>query len=135
MKNIDVLIVRILPFVVYAIIGINIVNAWNGNDGYPFNLLHSNSVIYASALFLISLANKKYHCIWDRAMYLFLILVPILNFIDAKTTIFYDIYVYFAVVFGLYIATGIATAYLAIRHLLKIRKLRKEKEFIHNGRR
>ncbi len=135
MKNIDVLIVRLLPFLLYVIVGVNMINAWNGIDGYPFNLFHSNSAIYAFALYLVSLSNKRYHCVWNRVMYVFLIVTPVLNFIDSCFEITHDVYVYFYIAWGLYIATGIATAYLAIRHLLKIRKLRKEKEFIHNGRR
>lgn len=63
MKGLDIFLVRFLPFVLYIQVGITILRALNGIDDYPFNLLHSNSAIYATVLFLISLSNKRYHCV------------------------------------------------------------------------
>lgn len=130
MKGVDVLIVRFLPFVLFAILCVNLICCWFRYetiiDTYD---LHSNSVIYALSLFLISLSNKKYHCVYNRAMYVFLIVLPIFNFIDATflicaTDLSYMITV--SVMFGL---TALITAYLAIRHFIQASKRR-----LDNGR-
>lgn len=129
MKGFDVFVVRFLPFVVYAIVCIQIINCWLGIDYYPFNLLHSNSAIYAGALFLISLANRRYHCIWNRAMYVFLIIVPIFNYLDGHFIFFEDVEAYLWVISATSILTALITAYLAIRHFIQASKRRLE-----NGR-
>lgn len=125
MKGMDVLVVRFLPFIIYAIVCVQIINCWLGIDYYPFNLLHSNSAIYASALFAISLANKKYHCVYNRAMYIFLIVVPIFNYLDGYFVFFEDVDAYLWVISIASILTALITAYLAIRHFLQgvIRKM------------
>lgn len=122
MKGIDVLVVRMLPFILFVIsVACSIYSCFNQCERC-FYYLHGNSVIYASALFLISLANKRYHCIWNRAMYLFLIIVPIINYIDAKYNIFPSSG--FAVLFVIVstILTAIITAYLAIKHFITLSK-------------
>lgn len=127
MKGLDILLVRFLPFVLFIQVGITIINACNGVDDYPFNLLHSNSAIYAFVLFLISLANKRYHCIWNRAMYAFLIAVPIFNYLDAVFNLVPDVEVYLLIIHIAYGATSLITAYLAIRHFVQISKRRMER--------
>lgn len=129
MKGLDILLVRFLPFVLFIQVGITIINAFNGIDDYPFNLLHSNSAIYAIVLFLISLSNKKYHCVWNRAMYAFLIFIPIFNFIDAVLNLFPEVETYFIIIYTTYGLTALITAYLAIRHFIQISKRR-----LSNGR-
>lgn len=129
MKGLDVLLVRFLPFILFIQVGITIINACNGVDDYPFNLLHSNSAIYATVLFLISLANKRYHCVWDRAMYAFLIFTPIFNFVDAVFNLVPDVNVYLLIIHITYGFTAIITAYLAIRHFVQMSKRR-----LDNGR-
>lgn len=119
MKKLDIFLVRFLPFVLYIQIGITIVRACNGIDDYPFNLLHSNSAIYAIVLFLISLSNRKYHCVWNRAMYAFLIFIPIFNFVDATFNLFPEIKTYFIIIYTTYFLTALITAYLAIRHFIQ----------------
>lgn len=124
MKGLDILLVRFLPFVLFIQVGITIINAFNGIDDYPFNLLHSNSAIYAIVLFLISLSNKKYHCVWNRAMYAFLIFIPIFNFFDAVFNIFPEVETYFIIIYTTYGLTALITAYLAIRHFVTTSKRR-----------
>lgn len=124
MKGLDVLLVRFLPFVLYIQVGITIVRAFNGVDDYPFNLLHSNSAIYALVLFLISLSNRKYHCVWNRAMYAFLIFIPIFNYVDAALNLFPEIATYFIIIYATYGLTALITAYLAIRHFIQASKRR-----------
>lgn len=126
MKGLDVLLVRFLPFVLFIQVGITIIFACNGVDDYPFNLLHSNSAIYASILFLISLANKRYHCAWNRAMYAFLIFIPIFNFLDAIFNLVPDVETYLLVLHTTYGVTSLVTAYLAIRHFIQMSKRRLE---------
>lgn len=127
MKGIDVLVVRFLPFVIYAIVCVQIINCWLGIDYYPFNLLHSNSAIYASALFMISLSNKKYHCIYNRAMYVFLIVIPIFNYLDGHFCFFEDINAYLWAISAASILTAITTAYLAIKHFVTMSRRRIER--------
>lgn len=124
MKGLDVFIVRFLPFILFVITGANSLLAINGIDITITYKLHSHSVLYAFGLLLISLANKKYHCVWNRAMYVYLILQPICNFCDSvfnfipieKTTIF-SAHI-------LWIATAVITAYLAIKHFVNASKRR-----------
>lgn len=127
MKGLDVLIVRFVPFLLYVIIGIQLWRCWLGIDYYPFNLLHSNSAFYSLALFLISLANKRYHCIWNRGMYLFLIATPIFNYLDAKFLIFENVDNYLIVIVTTYFLVLLITAYLAIRHFVQMSKRRLER--------
>lgn len=124
MKGIDILIVRLLPFVLFIIFGINLLCCWCQIDIFDFYETHSNSAIYALSLFLISLANKRYHCIWNRAMYVFLVVVPIFNYIDAKFWLFPFELLYLVSVSVLFGVTAIITAFLAIRHFVLMSKRR-----------
>lgn len=119
MKKADVFIVRFLPFLLFLQVGVTIILANKGIGDYPFNLLHSNSAIYALALFLISLSNRKYHCSWNRAMYAFLIIIPVFNFLDGLLNLIPEVEIYLLVVHIAYALTAIVTAYLAIRHFVK----------------
>ena len=116
LRGYDVLIVRLLPFFLFIDLGRIIYNSWNGIDTPHYHYFHSNSAIYASALFLISLANKHYHCVWNRAMYVFLIVTPILNYIEYKFEIIYDEQWYAWIITIAYGATALFTAYKAIKH-------------------
>lgn len=118
MRGYDVAIVRLLPFVLFIIIGIELFYCWTGGSEYPFCLLHSNSAIYATALYFISLANHHYHCVWNRAMYLFLIFTPVLNYLDAKIGLFDSVETYLWFISIIYILTAIITAYMAVKHFI-----------------
>ena len=124
MKGLDVLIVRLLPFVLFIILGVNIACCYCGLDVTVSYELHGNSALYALGLFLISLANKRYHCIWNRAMYVFLIFVPTLNFLDATFYFVPSDKVYLGLILGTYLLTIIITAFLAIRHFVLMSKRR-----------
>lgn len=120
MKKWDILVVRFLPFLLFVIFGLNIIFSFFGGYGLVPYEIHGNSSLYALGLFIISLSNKKYHCVWNRAMYLFLIIVPLFNYLEATLCLLptWDAYVY--VVSTAYILTAIATAYLAIRHFIQM---------------
>lgn len=126
MKGLDVFIVRFLPFILFIITGINIVCCANGIDIRDSYYLHSHSIIYAFAFFVVSLANKRYHCIWNRAMYLFLIIVPIINYLDKKIDFIPLNNIASVIIVVLYLSTIVATAYLAIRHFVQASKRRLE---------
>ena len=65
MKKIDVFLVRYLPIVMLIYIGLTVIYAWNG-IAMPFSVyIFSNSFIYSFVLFFVSLADKKYHCVWN----------------------------------------------------------------------
>ena len=124
MKGLDVFIVRFLPFILFVITGVNIICCSCGIDVRDCYYFHSHSAIYATGLFLISLCNKRYHCIWNRAMYLFLIVLPIINYLDVKIDFIPTNYWGFIFVMFLYIGTIVATAYLAIKHFVNASKRR-----------
>ena len=79
------------------------------------------------------------HCRYNRYMILFLILTPIINYLDKKFCIFPNELSYLIIVIGLYVATMVITAYLAIKHfkaasrLNKIRRLRNGNNNDNNG--
>ena len=124
MKGLDVFIVRFLPFILFLITGMNSLFAICGIDITVTYKLHSHSVLYALALLLISLSNSKYHCVWNRAMYAYLILQPICNFCDG---VFNFIPIEKATILSahiLWLITALVTAYLAIKHFVNASKRR-----------
>ena len=126
MKNLDVFVVRFLPFVVFSIIGVDIVFLIQGIDITDLYYLHSNSMLYASGLYAISYSNKRFHCRYNRYMLLFLIFTPIINYLEAKFFIFPSEHFYLSFVISLYATTMVITSYLAIDHFrlaIKRRKL------------
>ena len=126
MKNLDVLVVRFLPFVVFAIIGVDIVFLIQGIDITDLYYLHSNSMLYASGLYAISYSNKRFHCRYNRYMLLFLIFTPLINYLEAKFFIFPSEQIYLSFVISLYATTMVITSYLAVEHFrlaIKRRKL------------
>lgn len=125
MRNLDVLVVRFLPFVVFAIIGVDIVFLIQGIDITDLYYLHSNSVLYASGLYAISYSNKRFHCRYNRYMLLFLIFTPLINYLEAKFFIFPSEHFYLSFVISLYATTMVITLYLAIDHFMLAIKRRK----------
>lgn len=124
MKGLDVFIVRFLPFILFSLIGVNSVCLISGIDVTITYKLHSNSALYSLGLLLISLANKKYHCIWNRAMYLYLICLPIFNFLDEAFNFIPNKELSVLIANILWLATALITAYLAIRHFVNASKRR-----------
>ena len=125
MNKIDVVIVRFLPFVLYILIGVCTTLIICGKDIGEFYLIHGNSAIYATAMYIISLSNRRYHCKWNRAMYLFLIVVPIINYVDARWCIIPDERGYMSVCNTTYIGGALWTAIMAVRHFRKSLKGKK----------
>ena len=125
MNKIDVVIVRFLPFVLYILIGVCTTLIICGKDIGEFYLIHGNSAIYATAMYIISLSNRRYHCKWNRAMYLFLIVVPIINYVDARWCIIPDERAYIIVFNTAYIGVALWTAIMAVRHFRKSLKGKK----------
>ena len=120
MKGLDVFIVRLLPFVLFIIFGIYLSCSWKGVDARIFYYLHTNSFIYSISLFLISLANNKYHCVWNRGMYVFLIIVPIFNFLNALLGILQEQGTYLLIISIAYGITILYTSFMAIRHFIQL---------------
>ena len=126
MRNLDVFVVRFLPFVVFVFIGVDIIFLIQGVDITDVYYLHSNSILYASGLYAISFSNKRFHCRYNRYMLLFLIFTPIINYLEAKFFIFPSEHFYLSFVISLYATTMVITSYLAIDHFrlaIKRRKL------------
>ena len=124
-KKADVFIIRFLPLVLFFILGDVLIDSWRGISQYPFNLFHSNSVLYALALFFVSLADSKYHCVWNRAMYVELMIFPLINYTDAKIGIFPDVESLLAVLTGTWFLTAGITIYLAVRHFIRASRKRR----------
>lgn len=133
-KKIDVFIVRFLPLILFLILGDILIDSWKGISQYPFNLFHSNSVLYALALFFVSLADSKYHCVWNRAMYIELMVVPLVNYIDAKVGIFPSVESLLITLSVTWVLTLVATVFLAVRHFLRPRFKRFRKRRDEDGR-
>lgn len=127
MKKWDIFIVRFLPFVLFIIYGLNVWSAILDKEPFMSYELHGNSVLYALSLFVISLANKRYHCVWNRAMYVFLVFVPLFNYIDSVFYIVETEEVYMSIIHISYGLTALITAYFAIRHFIQISKRRMER--------
>lgn len=124
MKGLDIFIVRFLPFVLFVIFGVNVLCAYHGYDLSDSYNLHGNSALYASSLFIISLCNKKYHCKWNRAMYLYLIIIPIFNYLDCKLDFVESTECYLMILNVSYLITAAYTAFMAINHLVQASKRR-----------
>lgn len=131
MRGYDIAIVRLLPFALFIEMGIHSLLTQKEIYPYDYAFLHSNSAIYATALFFISLANHHYHCVWNRAMYVFLILVPTFNYIDSKFGFVPDKETYITLFHYAYGITAIITAYMAMRHFYVPK--RKNKKRKRNG--
>lgn len=118
-------IVRFLPLVLFLVLGDVLADSWRGISQYPFNLLHSNSVFYALALFFVSLADRKYHCVWNRVMYAELAVFPLINYIDAKTGLFPDVRTLLAVLTATWVVAAAATVFLAAGHFVLVSRKRR----------
>ena len=126
MRKWDVFIVRLLPLVMCLFITYVVINAWCNIYIENMEYIFGNSFIYATSFFIVSLSNRKFHCIWNRALYTELMFVPLLNFIDAKWDIIPDNYTFLMILTLSLVLTLIITLILAIRHFLKprIKKMR-----------
>lgn len=127
MKGLDIFIIRFLPFILFIIYGLNVYFACTDREPFLSYELHGNSALYSLALFFISLANKRYHCIWNRAMYVFLIAIPLFNYLDDKFYLVQTEEAYIITLQVTYGLTALITAYLAIRHFVQISKRRMER--------
>lgn len=122
MKGLDIFVVRITPFILFTFFIIYLLCSYFGVDCRDAYYLHCNSAIYATCLFLISLSNKKYHCVYNRVMYIFLIVIPLINYLNAKFNLFPDKETHVLFVVIATILTALITAYLATKHFITISK-------------
>lgn len=134
MKKLDIFLVRFLPIIMLIYIGVTILYAWNGIR-MPCNIyIFSNSFIYSLVLFFVSLADKKYHCVWNRAMYIEMMVFPLINYADSKFAIFPTAEGLLITLSVTWIAALVATVFLAVRHFLKPRIKRYRKGRDGHGR-
>lgn len=129
MKKIDVFLVRYLPIAMLIYIGLTVIYAWNGISIPCSVYIFSNSFIYSFVLFFVSLADRKYHCVWNRAMYVEMMLVPLIKYADSKFIIFPTAEGLLITLSVTWIATLIATVFLAVRHFFRprIKRYRKRR--------
>lgn len=134
MKKIDVFLVKYLPIVMLIYIGLTVIYAWNG-IAMPFSVyIFSNSFIYSFVLFFVSLADRKYHCVWNRAMYVEMMVVPLINYADGKFTIFPTAEGLLITLSVTCVLTLIATIFLAVRHFVRPRIKKYRKRRVGDGR-
>ena len=124
-KRLDIFIIRILPLVLFSVLGINLICCWCGTDISIMYELLGNSVIYAIALLLISNSNKKYHCVWNRVMYGCLIAIPVFNFIDTAFCLCKNGITYLIVVTAFFVTAMVLSSIMGIRHFIKASNIRR----------
>lgn len=134
MKKFDVFLVRYIPIAMLIYIGVNIICAWEGIMFTDADFIFANSFIYSFVLFFVSLAARKYHCVWNRAMYVEMMLVPLINYADGKFTIFPTAEGLLITLSVTWILTLVATVFLAVRHFLRPRFKRFRKRRDEDGR-
>lgn len=134
MKKIDVFLVRFVPIVMLIYIGVSLLYAWNGIALKYGSYIFSNSFVYSLVMFFISLADKKYHCIWNRAMYIEMMLVPLLNYAQARFHIFPVVEGFLVTLTVTWFVTVFVTVVLAVRHFLNPRIKRQVKRRNGHGR-
>lgn len=134
MKKFDVFLVRYIPIAMLIYIGVNIICAWEGIMFTDADFIFANSFIYSFVLFFVSLADRKYHCVWNRAMYVEMMLVPLINYADGKFTIFPTAEGLLITLSVTWILTLVATVFLAVRHFLRPRFKRFRKRRGTDGR-
>lgn len=125
MKGWDIFIVRTLPFIMFILLGINIICCWFGVDTTTMDMLLGNNAIYALSLYLISKSNPKYHCVYNRLMYLVLIIIPIFNYLDSKFNLVPCVETYLIIVTISYFMASLLTSILAVKHFCTINKIKK----------
>lgn len=124
MKGLDVTVVRFIPFIICFHILYVLYKAWNGISVHENEFVFGNSFIFAFSMFIISISNKKYHCKWNRAQYLVLMILPIIGFIDYKFDIISEAEHSIIITTSLIVASLIYTFVMSLNHFLfkRIRK-------------
>ena len=128
MRGLDIFIMRCIPLVFFIYIIVVYMLAWLGIQNIGLEYFMGDSVLFSLSMFLISLSNKKYHCLWNRAMYVEMIVVPLINYVDYKWNLFADAYIFLIFVSSTIVLTIVATVFLSVRHFMKprIEKIRYE---------
>ena len=77
-------------------------------------------------MYVVSLSNKKYHCVYNRLMYIVLILTPVINFLDYEFEIFEPTNSQYVFMLYMYLVVLAITAFLAVKHFAQAIKRRKK---------
>lgn len=118
MKRLDVAIVRFMPFIICFHILYVLYKAWNGESVHGSEYIFGNSFIFSLSMFIISVSNRKYHCKWNRAQYLVLMVFPIVGYLDYKINFIQNVERYLLIISGLIIASLLYTFVMAINHFI-----------------
>lgn len=102
--------------------------AFCGIDISEYDFLFTDTVLFGVVLTTLCHTQGRYHCIWMRALCYNSIFVPTINFIDNQHPLFYTAegYIYFIAI-SLSI-TIIATIILAIRHFIRVIRVKRLKK-------
>ena len=131
----DKFIVRFSILALNIYIFIVLLFAFNGIDISSYDYIFTNSLLFGVVLTTLVHAQGRYLCKWIRFMCYDLMIIPSINFIDAKYYIFVNaedcIYLYCSIVS----ISVLITLFLAIRHFIKVQKLKSNKRRLYENRR
>ena len=117
----------ILALNVYMVIAT--VYAFNGIDISEYDYLFTNSFLFGALLTSLCHAHGRYHCVWMRALCYNLMIMPLLNFIDAEVVLFGTIEQCIYTFCAIFAINILATIILAINHFRLVRKVLKKHKY------
>lgn len=131
----DKFIVRFSAISVNLYISTVLVYAYNGIDISNYDYIFSSSILLGLVLTILSHTQGKYHCKWIRALCYNSTITPTISFIDSQYTLFEDAMVYIYLIATLWSISVLITLFLAIRHFIKVQKLKSNKRRLYEDRR
>ena len=121
-KNLKILLIRILPFIFFGLWVYTLIFAYYGfAPTSMFYNLFGVSLLPLVALWLISESDKHYHCWYMRLLYLSLILSQIISIIELRFNIIKDVYIVIYILSAIIVVTIIILLYLCFKHFKRCR--------------
>lgn len=127
----DKLIVRLTIVILTIYMEISTIFAWYGISFYEYDSIFSCSAMFGLLLTVLVHSQGRYHCVYMRGLCYNLILSPLLSFADIQLELFEDADTLIITLSSMWILSVSSTIYLAIRHFIKVKKLKSERNEIH----
>lgn len=127
----DKLIVRLTIVILTIYMEISTIFAWYGISFYEYDSIFSCSAMFGLLLTVLVHSQGRYHCVYMRGLCYNLILSPALSFADIQLELFEDADTLIITLSSMWILSVSSTIYLAIRHFIKVKKLKSERNEIH----
>lgn len=117
----DKFLVRFSAFVLNLYILLSTCLAYRGISTDCFDFLFTDTLLFGVLLTILCHKQGRYHCVWIRVLCYNLILIPVINFLDAIYTVFYyaETLIYVIILFT--VLSIIITILLAIIHFRQVR--------------